>query len=98
LEVSLHVDDELPLLAADAVADLLNRVTDLLEMTDSHARIVLTDDGDGGIAVSVLADLTDQPHSGLGSDTMQFVANDGSTWVTFSTGALRRESDDRAPA
>lgn len=98
LEVSLHVDDDLPLLAADAVADLLNRVTDLLEMTDSHARIVLTNGGEGTIAVSVLADLTDQPHSGLRSDTMQFVSNDGSTWVTFSTGAYRQESDDRAPA
>lgn len=71
----------------------MNRVTERLEITASHARIVLTARDDGIINVSVLADLTDR-HQGLleSYDTMQFLSTEGSTWVTFSAQAHRQET------
>ena len=99
LEVSLHVDDGLPLLTEDAVQSLVNRVIDVLEVAGSHARIVLTSVNDDSVAVSVLGDLTGQDHHQLqADDTMQFVSTDTSTWVTFSARVCRPGSDHRARA
>ncbi|BBX05662.1 sensor histidine kinase [Mycolicibacterium aichiense] len=99
LEVSLHVDDDLPGLTEDAVTSLMGRVTDVLDIADSHARIVLTRADNGGVAVSVLVDVTDQhPEQLWADDSAQVVSTDTSTWVTFSTPAGNMASDQDVSA
>jgi hypothetical protein len=86
LEISLHVDDHLPMLPEDAVTSLMKRVTDALDTTASHARIVLSATEPGGVTVSILADVTDQRPEQLSADaSAQVLSTDTLTWITFST-------------
>lgn len=94
LEISLHVDDRLPLLPEDAATSLMKRVSDVLDTTASQARIVLSSTDTGRVAVSILADVTDEcPEQLWADDAAEILSTDTLTWITFSAPASRLTSD-----